>query len=856
MKQTAALYKIFLILLLARTGTAQTTLQFKDSIEVRANLMYDMVSSTHRALFGENYRKEWAAATKLPIIKLSQIRGGLYPTKAGGGHQSRSLRLKDSSGTEWVLRSVNKSAGKLSPDMLQGSVYEEWLEDNFSAQHPYSALIVPVLAKAVKVPHTNPVIGWVVPDNILGKYEKDFAGTLCLLEEREPEGDSDDTPSMLSNLEKDNNNRLDSVTFFKARLLDLLVADWGRHADQWRWVDKNDDEGIKGINYLTVPRDRDQVFYVNEGIISRRASGLAPLAFLEGFNKEFKNVNTALLNGGTLNQQFLNQFSYQDWMQLTREFITALPDSILEKAIERLPESSRRLRGEVLLNKLKSRRDNMIPAMDTYYRFLYHIVDIRTSDRNEWIDIDDHPGGALSVAISKGNAMGSKGEIIFHNVFKPDVTREVRLFVGKGEDRIHINTPETKIKLRIIGGEGQKTYDVKSSGRKIHVYEDRADDVFIDPGKDLFRHLSNDTLNVKKEFTNLYPNSGLSPAVGFRSDDGLLLGLSYKLENEGFRKKPYGNVQKFTALKSLTTKTVRFKYEAEWLKIAKKTDFLINGFADVPSNRFNFFGRGNETLFNDQGDFRDFYRVTFNFFTIEPAFRYRSGRHLTFNAGPSYQYSKLKTKDNTGRFIKLPELAETYIGTNLTREKAHGGAFFKLDYDTRDSEMFPTKGLHWSIRLHAYEGLNKYSDDFIQALPQMSFYKALNKNASIVLANRSGGTLTKGQTTFYQSAFLGGHDNLQGYLKFRFAGDHAVYNNLELRINLPNFLHYTLPGKFGLIAFYDVGRVWIKGEDSQKYHHGTGGGIYIAPFKRFLARGILGYSEEGFFPNVSFGHRF
>src|SRR6266568_2460527 len=85
----------------AQLACAQT-----DSITVRAHPGYDSVTHMHRALFGQNFRKEWAAATTLPIIKLSDK--GLTPLQLGGGHQTHSLRLKDATGKEWVLRSIEK----------------------------------------------------------------------------------------------------------------------------------------------------------------------------------------------------------------------------------------------------------------------------------------------------------------------------------------------------------------------------------------------------------------------------------------------------------------------------------------------------------------------------------------------------------------------------------------------------------------------------------------------------------------------------------------------------------------------------------------------------------------------------
>jgi hypothetical protein len=177
--------------------------------------------------------------------------------------ESKSLRLIDKAGLEWVLRSVEKTPDKLLPENLQGTFAVDWVGDEFSGQHPYSALVVPPLAEAARVPHANPVIGIVADDPALGEYRKIFAGLMCLLEEREPGGPSDNTLKMESNLIRSYDSRFDGDLFLRARMLDLLLGDWDRHEDQWRWLVSKDG---KSRAYQAVPRDRDQVFHVNEGL--------------------------------------------------------------------------------------------------------------------------------------------------------------------------------------------------------------------------------------------------------------------------------------------------------------------------------------------------------------------------------------------------------------------------------------------------------------------------------------------------------------------------------------------------------------------------------------------------------------
>jgi hemolysin activation/secretion protein len=125
-----------------------------------------------------------------------------------------------------------------------------------------------------------------------------------------------------------------------------------------------------------------------------------------------------------------------------------------------------------------------------------------------------------------------------------------------------------------------------------------------------------------------------------------------------------------------------------------------------------------------------------------------------------------------------------------------------------------------------------------------------------VLADRLGGTLSVGKTAFYQSAFIGGEGTLLGYRQFRFAGQHAAFNNFELRMKLADLANYIVAGQFGITGFWDIGRVWEIHDNSGKWHQGTGGGIYFAPASAFVLNFVMAYSPEGWYPYFTLGFRF
>ena len=92
------------------------------------------------------------------------------------------------------------------------------------------------------------------------------------------------------------------------------------------------------------------------------------------------------------------------------------------------------------------------------------------------------------------------------------------------------------------------------------------------------------------------------------------------------------------------------------------------------------------------------------------------------------------------------------------------------------------------------------------------------------LGLRVGGKKVWGEAPFHESAFLGGDATIRGYSAQRFAGDAATYANGELRL----FLKHFSVGDVGVFALADVGRVFVEGESSDRWHKAGGGGIWFA----------------------------
>ena len=831
---------------------AQTQAQAQDSIVVRIHPAYGHAGALHRFFLGENYRKEWSMDIRLWVIHISGFNGGLMPEQLGGGMQSKSLRLVDKAGKEWVIRSVEKIPDLVVPLKLRQTFAKDLVDDATSAQNPFAALLVPPVADAVQVAHTHPIICYIAPDPALGQYEKTFAGTVALLEERAPFNKSDNTVETLQHLTEDNRNTYDATAFLKARMIDLLFADWDRHADQWRWHASNNGSGKK---YEPIPRDRDQVVSVTEGVLPDIVKGIYTMPRVPGFTGKIRKGSHYLFKSAFLNADPASQFSHAEWTAIVDGFVKAITDPVLEQSIAMLPKPAYDLRHDAFLRILQSRRNGLAAAMEEYYRFINKIVDIQLSDKDEQVAITDTTGGVRVSVFRVDGPSGEKSQLM-SKVYDAAFTREIRVYTMAGNDSVSIDHSSSSIKIRVIDSTGRKRIGIAGTGNGTYLYGP-ADNITLSGNRENIKtHFSNDTTNMSFSPVNLYNLTYPLVNAGLNADDGFLLGAGFRyVRQKGFRKDPYSSMYQLMLTHSFSTRAFRLFYRSEWIRVFGKTDIILQTEINAPNNTINFFGRGNESIYVKAAGVK-YYRTRFSTFDLSPALRWRWDKVWSVSAGPSLKYYVYDKDDNTGRFINNESLIGSYDSATLDKSKLHLGGKLNFSYDTRKDLMFPTGGVHASMNIETYKGRGEYARDFAQITPEIAFYQSLNSRKTIVVSDRVGGILSVGQPAFYQSAFLGGQGNLLGYRQYRFAGRHAAFNNFECRVRLAEVSSYILPGELGLSGFFDIGRVWDNQDHSDTWHNGEGAGIYYIPAQLAVFRLIAGHSTEGWYPYISMGIRF
>ena len=789
----------------------------------------------YRAFFGERYRALYNLPVMAKNIVLDDEHGGLVPVKKGGGFQTNSLRMEAPSEHQYVLRSLNKDATRLLPEIFQSTLANDILQDQFTASHPYAAFIVPELADAARIHHTNPEIVFLKNQVALGRYNGQFEEALYLYEER-PSGDwsqqasfgnSDDIigySDLLEDRQKDYRNSVDQIFTLRSRLFDMFIGDWDRHDDQWRWASFDNSEG-KGKTYRPIPRDRDQALSDYDGFLVTLANWYTPtLRKMSTFSGEIKRLKWFNFNARYFDRDYINEASRADWVGQAEQLKAALTDSIIDHALHQWPEEIYKQQGDDIAGFLKSRRDKLPEYADEYYEELAARVYVKGTDDIDYIVLtrfDD----STRVEVFDSNKEEEKNAIYYSRTFYDEETDAVEIYGLDGADHFEIaGTGKSSIRCYLVGGEGRDHLikDPETKKSRIRAYDTHKAD--RNPG--IKYHEVDDDFNTYDRTAFQY-NYGIPLfLVGINPDDGLLIGGGYQFVRYGFRKAPFASRHSVLGSYSIGSGSFHVDYLGEWKHVIGRAGIDLDALYQSRSYVENFFGFGNDTE-QDSSDI-EFYRVRKRSFRVFPALTFGQDEGHIFKLHLGTQSHRVDSTDN--RFITSDE-------SGLEKDVFDDRRFLtaKVDYDfvSLDNHINPHRGIHFKATVGTdYEWEKDEAHQYIAT--SLALYFEFKRLGQTVLATRVGGEWHYGDYQFYQAARLGAHENFRGMHRQRLTGDRAFFHNTDLRFNVAQWRSYLIPTQMGLILSFDHGRVWQEEEISSTWHIAYGGGVWISPFQTLL----------------------
>ena len=810
-------------------------------------------------LVGKNYRREWIEPVEVPVLNLNTAYGGLTPKKLGGGKETITLRVEDSTGNQWTLRTVEKFPGNAIPPGLQKTaIVKKIVQDGISAAYPYGMLSMGTLSNAAHVPFLKNTLVYIPGDPSLGEFYSKFKNFLVLMEEKEPiEVVKKNDPSSIAESKKeellstreliyklinDNKYKVDELALLRARLLDNFVMDFDRHEAQWEWFGIGSEE-IK--IYQPVPNDRDQVFYSSQGLLSKIVSGKNILPELQGFREKAKDIRTFNKPARNFDRFFLTGLPGDAWSSQVDEFLNSMTDSVIESALHQQPAEIQKYSAEKIITTLKKRRQYFKEDMMNYYRFLAKTVSIIGSNKQEEFTISKKENGTVSVLVNKTDSAGNSSSKLYERTFDPIITREIRIYGLEGDDKFIITGGGSTIKIRLIGGPGTDEFINTSKGRKLLVYDVNFEQTIFSGDKSVHKKISSDPQN--NNFTRigfLYDKSSPGISLEYSVDGGLFIGPKFKIVKQGFRKEPYSMSHLFAVNKAINSSSYHIKYNADFIKLFGQTDLLIRSDAKLPTSRTHFFGIGNNTVYDKtKPGAHKYYFARYDMVNVSVMVRDSIRSWLQIKYGPVFQYFKLRSKENENRYIST-----IYPAGGLSKEKYAGKSFagveLGLEINTKNDQLIPTRGIDLNIYARSLRGLNNFSNPVTETGGDLSLYTDFISKKHVVIATNFGASHLTGNYEFEQAQYLGFKQNLRGFRIDRFAGRSRAYNNSELRFIWNDFNFGLFRGSFCFLVFNDIGRVWADHERSTQWHDGYGWGISIAPLNRLVIGASLMYSKE------------
>jgi hypothetical protein len=779
-----------------------------------------------RFFLGDTYRDLWTTPVTVPVLKLGAYAGGLTPTKTHKGNQTLSLRFKNPKGLEFSFRLIDKYKIN-TPKGWENSIVASVGRDQISAQHPAGTVVADGFQTAAGVLHPTPQLVVMPDDPALGKFREDFAGKLGWIEPypnvpKHGPGFAGaieiiDTDSLQVLLDADPHQQVNDRSYLRARLVDMFLNDWDRHTGNWKWARLSQ----RG-RWEPIARDRDKVMVGYGGIASISGKVVPELV---RFSRTYPSMHSLTIHSLDLDRRILAGLDAAAFDSAAVFLQACFTDAVIDSSLRAMPREYYKSlpRSQTVL---RERRDQLREVAAEFYHYLSPYVDIHATDEADRATVTLIDRRHVDVEVRAGDAPPH-----FCRRFDANDTREVRLYVHDGDDRVVVRgEAKPDLRVRVIGGNGNNRIidapDEPDDPLDVAIYDNGdVKDVHYGPTR------------IKTENADDEPNFDRRPLVDYAGhwravpvdgggklrplasldapgDLGLVPGLGFASDRYGFRAFPYQS--SIRALGEYSTGVDGWRATVTGDKRFADQELHIRAAARMSDLEvLNFYGYGNDT----PGGPEDFFAVRQRQWLFEPAVAYALGARTDVTLGPVAQYSTID--DVPDRFITE---AQPYGYGNF------GQVGFRLGLhgDTRDHER---KSHHRKLLLDlsaaAYPSWWDVQKPYGVLSALTATYIPLPVPVHPILALKAGGKKLLGdEFPFQDAAYIGGRPSERGEVRERYAGDASLYGTVELRFPVAQFA-LLLPLDTGVYVWGDAARVYLNGDSPGGWHTARGIGAWI-----------------------------
>ena len=831
-----------------------------------------------RSILGAGWRDLWATPVTAPVLDINSYAGGLEIDKRGGGFQTVTLHMTEEGGwKEYRFRSVDKFPNQRLPDWVKGTAVGRIIQDQTASLFPGGPLLAPPFMAAVGGLHVVPKL-YVMPDDpALKEHRRTFAGMLGTFELKGEEAPDDKpgfagstkikgTEGFFEDIAESRAHRVDEREMLAVRLVDFLINDGDRTPDNYDWARFGDKDAYL---WRPISRDRDRAFTDARGFVNKY--------IVRKFYPKFTEFGpTYSLRGLTassyaFDRRLLQRLTGPDFAQIAQHVQTAVSDSVINAAIAALPAEWRAQTATMdrIRNTLITRRALLPDVAMAFYESLAGEVDVHMTNDDERAEIMRHSDGKVTVTVpgrpvaavvattpespnTAGGATRTMGGTVvtpfYQRTFLPGETKEVRVYLGKGNDVAVVRGSDNRdIIVRIVGDSGADVLADSAGGGATYFYDSEADTRFLMTSH---AHVSEKEWKAPAPVFGFAPGSawrpdwgsrsGWAPVIKHKQGAGLVLGIGPKFKQYGFRRLPHWWESKAAFLVGTANGRMAVTADVDYRTENSPLAFTLAARASQ-IEAFRFFGYGNDTPLIGS----DLSLIEQKVLSMEPAAVWHIGwRKREIDGDLLHQDSthvETGIRPVEGRFQIGPVLAWTdpdapigspLLAAGLGNSFAQLGAKVGLELDATDHDGVPTQGWNLRASFAGYPPLLDLPGGFTTATATGATYLPLGI-AGANLALRAGGALSTGEFPAQYAATIGGSSSLRGYRSKRFAGDAAAHGSSEIRVPIGQ-LNFIVRSNIGVLGLADVGRVWYDGKSDGTWHTGLGGGVWASAFGRVL----------------------
>ncbi|RDK87170.1 hypothetical protein [Marinirhabdus gelatinilytica] len=820
-------------------------------------------SGFYKFMWGDRFRKYYGIPVTATNADLTKYRGGLTVKEAGGGHQTYSAKLKDENGAEYAIRGLEKDAFKFlkfkvkgitfEPEEYRGTFAETVVYDFFTTTHPFMQLVLDPMAKEINVNHANIELAYVPKQPNLDDLGEKYGDALYWIEERPDDGQEDfegynranpgggtvvtfeSATDVLEKLREDEKYSVDQKIWIRSRLFDMLIGDWDRHQDQWRFAEYEIDDDT--TRFIPIPRDRDAAFSKFDGVMLTIVKMVVPdTRFWQSYKDDIRDIKWYNGEGNNLDRTFMTKFGTDAWIEQARYIQQHLSEAEIDAAWENLPPEVQDETSERLKSDLKSRLGKLDQYAKEYGNYLNRTVAIHGTDKDDKFEIIRLEDGKTQVIIKRA-IKDEKDPVILDRTFDKDETKEIWIYGLNDDDEFTVtgrgNNP---IKVRIIGGYGKDKYTIENT-RQVKVYDWKYEDSKFDEK------------TPAHQFTNLYEtntyhwryfkenNHVILPNIGFQVDDGFFLGARDTYTNYGFNGNPFRYQHALLANYYFNFQAVELDYDGEFANIFPQWNLVVDGYFTSDSFANQFFGFGNGTSYDGNADDedRDFNRARMQQIKASAGVKYKT---LTFKA----LFESFEVQNNPDRLFTPSTNA---VNSNVFEMQNYAGGEALISYRNQNAMDFPSKAFNFDAVIGYKSNIEDSDNAFGYAGLQVGFEEGLIPSGNLVLGTSAAVRTNIGDNYyFYHAPSIGGNNGLRGYRNERFTGETSFYHTTDLKLRLARLTTSVIPITLGTYGGFDYGRVWSDVDTSDTMHTSFGGGIWLSGLNSLAFKAGYFVSEE------------